>query len=101
MACSCDTLTRPSGTLSRKRERVGPAAKPWEGEGSCLLHLLDDLHLRAVRRFEEADMAAVVVHLLEDLDAVLLEPRERRRVVVGLQRDMLDAELLLMILGCR
>ena len=21
-------------TLSRKRERVGPAAKPWEGEGS-------------------------------------------------------------------
>jgi hypothetical protein len=60
--------------------------------------LLDQLHLRAVGRGNPAHMPTVVDALFEDLRAVLLKVREGAGVIVGLDRDVLDADMLLMIL---
>src|SRR5580692_9742834 len=63
-----------------------------------VLDLLDQLHLRAVGRGNPAHMPTVVDALFEDLRAVLLKVREGAGVIVGLDRDVLDADMLLMIL---
>src|ERR1700751_4256051 len=60
--------------------------------------LLDQLHLRAVGRGNPAHMPAVVDPLFEDLRAILLNVGERADVIVGLDRDVLDADVLLMVL---
>src|SRR6202045_5287781 len=59
---------------------------------------LDQLHLRARGRGPPAHMPTVVDALFEDLRAVLLKIREGAGVIVGLDRDVLDADMLLMIL---
>src|SRR6516165_12300833 len=43
-------------------------------------------------------MSTVVEALFEDLRAILLEVREGGGVIVGLDRDVLDADMLLMVL---
>src|ERR1700751_4618947 len=60
--------------------------------------LLDQLHLRALGRGNPAHMPAVVETLFEDLRAILLNVGERAGVIVGLDRDVLDADMLLMVL---
>src|SRR5271170_4140172 len=60
--------------------------------------LLDQLHLRAVGRGNPAHMPTVVDALFEDLRAILLKVREGAGVIVGLDRDVLDADMLLMVL---
>ena len=60
--------------------------------------LLDQLHLRAVWRGHPAHMPTVVDALFEDLRAVLLKVRKGAGVIVGLDRDVFDADMLLMIL---
>ena len=60
--------------------------------------LLDQLHLRAVGRGNPAHMPAVVETLFEDLRAILLNVGERAGVIVGLDRDVLDADMLRMVL---
>src|SRR5215475_6127249 len=66
--------------------------------------LLDQLHLRAVGRGDPAHMPTVVDALFEDLRAVLLKVREGAGIIVGLDRDVFDADMLLMVLvgddGC-
>src|SRR6516162_6669358 len=62
------------------------------------LDLLDQLHLRAVGRGNPAHMPTVVDALFDDLRAVLLNVGERAGVIVGLDRDVLDADMLLMVL---
>jgi hypothetical protein len=54
--------------------------------------LLDQLHLCAVRRGNPAHMPTVVDPLFEDLRAILLKVREGAGVIVGLDRDVLDAD---------
>src|SRR6516225_1550114 len=66
--------------------------------GGAVLDLLDQLHLRAVGRGNPAHMSTVVDALFEDLRAVLLNVGERAGVIVGLDRDVLDADMLLMVL---
>src|SRR5206468_1744125 len=56
--------------------------------------LLDKLHLRAVRTLDPADMVAIVFDLFKNARAVLAQLRERPGIVVGLHRDMFDAEML-------
>src|SRR5580704_12006691 len=63
-----------------------------------VLDLLDQLHLRAVGRGNPAHMPTVVDALFENLRAVLLKVREGAGVIVGLDRDVLDADMLLMVL---
>jgi len=59
----------------------------------CLLHLLDQLHLRAVGSLEETDVAAVVGrHFFEDAHAVGLQLGQSPLIIIGLDRD---------VLGCR
>ena len=61
--------------------------------------LLDQLHLGAVRGFEEADAAAVVGrHLFEDAHAVARSLARVAGVVVGVEGDVLDAVMLLVVL---
>ena len=60
--------------------------------------LLDQLHLRAVGRGNPAHMPTVVDALFEDLRAVLLKVREGAGIIVGLDRDVFDADMLLMVL---
>src|SRR5262245_9296270 len=60
--------------------------------------LLDQFHLRAVGCGDPAHMPAVVEALFEDLRTVLLNVRQGAGVIVGLDRDVLDADMLLMVL---
>src|SRR5580704_10819379 len=60
--------------------------------------LLDQLHLRAVGRGNPAHMPTVVEALFEDLRAILLNVGECAGVIVGLDGDVLDANVLLMVL---
>src|SRR5947209_16216746 len=60
--------------------------------------LLDQLHLRAVGRGNPAHMPTVVDALFEDLRAVFLKVREGAGIIVGLDRDVFDADMLLMVL---
>src|SRR5687767_10204817 len=69
---------------------------PRETRGAPRLHLLNDFNLGAVRAFEEAHAAAVGGRqLLEHADAVGAELRERARVVVGVDGDVLEPVVLL------
>src|SRR5277367_4997174 len=60
--------------------------------------LLDQFHLRAVGCGNPAHMPTVVEALFQDLRAVFLKVREGAGVIVGLDRDVLDADMLLMVL---
>src|SRR5437763_16347415 len=80
--------------------RVRPGGSPRNDQKKFLsLHLLDHFHLGAVGSFHPTDVAAIVEKLLDDLGAVLLESRQRRGIIVGLQGDVLDTELLLVLLA--
>src|SRR5215468_9408971 len=80
------------------REPVPPDRRGYRYGAAPSSDLLDQLHLCAVGRGNPAHMAAVVEALFEDLRAVLLEVREGAGVIVGLDRDVLDADMLLMVL---
>ena len=63
------------------------------------LRLFNDLHLRAVGAFDKADVPAVVRRqFLQNAHAILLEPGQCPRIVVGLHGHVLDAVVLLVIL---
>jgi hypothetical protein len=55
------------------------------------LDFLDQLHLGTVRRCNPTHVPTVVDALFEDLGAVLPEVRKGAGVIVGLDRDVLDA----------
>src|SRR5215471_20369899 len=66
------------------------------------LNLLDQLDLRPIRRFEEADSSAGIRigrHLFENAHAIVFEPGHCAGIIVGVERDMLDAIMLLMLLA--
>ena len=85
---SCDTRSETSSFNTR---RCGVGRPP---------HLLDHLHLRAVGSLEETDVAAVVGrHFFEDVHAVGLQLGQSPRIIVGLDRDVLDAIMLLVVLA--
>src|SRR5205823_13555183 len=78
----------------------GPSpAKTREGASDGYwLNLLDQFHLRAIGALDPADVPAVVEQLFKDAGAVALQFGERAGVVVGLDRDVLDPDMLLVLL---
>jgi hypothetical protein len=67
--------------------RVGP-----------LSDLLNQLHLGAIGCGDPAHMSAIVEALFEDVRPVLFQVCHRTGVVVSLDRDVLDADVLFVVL---
>src|SRR5712671_8177491 len=91
-AASCDEPLDPrfrGGDDSRRRPIVlGPG------------DFLDHFDLCTVGSFEEADPTAVVRrHLLENPHTIIPKPSHRPGIVVGVERDVLDAVVLLVVLS--
>ena len=70
------------------------------GNWTRRLDFLDQVHLGAVGRFEKADAAAIVGrHLFEDAHAIFAHAGQGPVIVFGVDRDVLDAVMLLVFLS--